>query len=179
MSLELSFSNWRAYMQLTRLDKPIGIYLLLWPTIWALVIAADGLPSLGITLIFIAGVVLMRSAGCVINDYADRKVDGSVKRTNARPLVSGTVTEREALQLFALADHCLVGCGAISGGLLSVYEAIYAHAASGIGGCIWLGDPHGVCRHSGLSAAGRLVAIYCKSYLDHCVRHVLRHGRPR
>ena len=102
MSLELSFSNWRAYMQLTRLDKPIGIYLLLWPTIWALVIAADGLPSLGITLIFIAGVVLMRSAGCVINDYADRKVDGSVKRTNARPLVSGTVTEREALQLFAL-----------------------------------------------------------------------------
>ena len=109
MSLELSFSNWRAYMQLTRLDKPIGIYLLLWPTIWALVIAADGLPSLGITLIFIAGVVLMRSAGCVINDYADRKVDGSVKRTNARPLVAGTVTEREALQLFAL----LVGLSSI------------------------------------------------------------------
>lgn len=102
MSLELSFSNWRAYMQLTRMDKPIGIYLLLWPTIWALVIAAGGLPDLGISLIFIAGVVLMRSAGCIINDYADRKVDGSVKRTNQRPLVAGTVTEKEALQLFAL-----------------------------------------------------------------------------
>ena len=102
MSLELSFSNWRAYMQLTRMDKPIGIYLLLWPTIWALVIAAGGLPDLGLSLIFIAGVVLMRSAGCIINDYADRKVDGSVKRTNQRPLVAGTVTEKEALQLFAL-----------------------------------------------------------------------------
>ena len=102
MSLELSFSNWRAYMQLTRMDKPIGIYLLLWPTIWALVIAAGGLPDLGISLIFITGVVLMRSAGCIINDYADRKVDGSVKRTNQRPLVAGTVTEKEALQLFAL-----------------------------------------------------------------------------
>ena len=102
MSIELSFSNWRAYMQLTRVDKPIGIYLLLWPTIWALVIAADGLPDLGVTLIFIAGVVLMRSAGCIINDYADRKVDGSVKRTKERPLVSGIVTDREALQLFAL-----------------------------------------------------------------------------
>ncbi len=102
MSLELSFSNWRAYMQLTRMDKPIGIYLLLWPTIWALVIAAGGLPDLRLSLIFIAGVVLMRSAGCIINDYADRKVDGSVKRTNQRPLVAGTVTEKEALQLFAL-----------------------------------------------------------------------------
>ena len=102
MSLELSFSNWRAYMQLTRMDKPLGIYLLLWPTIWALVIAAGGLPDLGLSLIFIAGVILMRSAGCIINDYADRKVDGSVKRTNQRPLVAGTVTEKEALQLFAL-----------------------------------------------------------------------------
>ena len=89
-------------MQLTRMDKPIGIYLLLWPTIWALVIAAGGLPDLGLSLIFIAGVILMRSAGCIINDYADRKVDGSVKRTNQRPLVAGTVTEKEALQLFAL-----------------------------------------------------------------------------
>lgn len=89
-------------MQLTRMDKPIGIYLLLWPTIWALVIAAGGLPDLRLSLIFIAGVVLMRSAGCIINDYADRKVDGSVKRTNQRPLVAGTVTEKEALQLFAL-----------------------------------------------------------------------------
>ncbi|MBU2979854.1 4-hydroxybenzoate octaprenyltransferase [Alteromonas sp. C1M14] len=102
MAIALSASNWRAYVQLTRLDKPIGIYLLLWPTVWALIIAADGVPDIGITAIFIAGVVLMRSAGCIINDYADRKVDGSVKRTASRPLVSGAVTEKEALQLFAL-----------------------------------------------------------------------------
>ena len=102
MTLALSFSNWPAYVRLMRLDKPIGIYLLLWPTIWALVMAADGIPPFGIAFIFIAGVVLMRSAGCIINDYADRKVDGSVKRTAQRPLVSGEVTEKEALQLFAL-----------------------------------------------------------------------------
>ncbi|MEG3765325.1 4-hydroxybenzoate octaprenyltransferase [Alteromonas sp. 14N.309.X.WAT.G.H12] len=102
MAIALSLSNWRSYVQLTRLDKPIGIYLLLWPTVWALVIAADGLPNMGLLAIFIAGVVLMRSAGCIINDYADRKVDGSVKRTASRPLVSGAVSEKEALQLFGL-----------------------------------------------------------------------------
>lgn len=87
--------------RLMRLDKPVGIYLLLWPTLWALIIAAKGVPPFDITLIFIAGVVVMRSAGCVINDYADRKVDGAVKRTAQRPLVSGAVSEREALMLFA------------------------------------------------------------------------------
>lgn len=100
MQNHLSFSNFAAYIQLARLDKPIGIYLLLWPTMWALIIAAEGVPSLKVTAIFIAGVVLMRSAGCVINDYADRKVDGAVERTKQRPLVSGKVSEREALQLF-------------------------------------------------------------------------------
>ncbi|MBD3587615.1 4-hydroxybenzoate octaprenyltransferase [Salinimonas sp. HHU 13199] len=102
MHSRLTFSNLGAYIKLTRLDKPIGIYLLLWPTLWALIIAAEGVPSLKITAIFIAGVVLMRSAGCVINDYADRKVDGAVERTKARPLVSGQASEKEALQLFAL-----------------------------------------------------------------------------
>tara|TARA_Y200000002_G_scaffold374007_1_gene374058 strand:- start:1273 stop:2097 length:825 start_codon:yes stop_codon:yes gene_type:complete len=85
-----------------RLDKPVGIYLLLWPTLWALLMAAQGLPSLGITLIFVAGVIVMRSAGCVINDYADRKVDGSVKRTAQRPLATGEVTSKQALQLFGV-----------------------------------------------------------------------------
>jgi len=85
-----------------RLDKPVGIYLLLWPTLWALIMASQGIPSLDIALIFIAGVVVMRSAGCVINDYADRKVDGSVKRTAQRPLASGALTSTQALQLFAL-----------------------------------------------------------------------------
>ena len=93
--------NWNAYARLMRLDKPVGIYLLLWPTLWALLMAAQGLPPLGITLIFVAGVVVMRSAGCVINDYADRKVDGSVKRTAQRPLATGEVSAKQALQLFA------------------------------------------------------------------------------
>jgi 4-hydroxybenzoate polyprenyltransferase len=83
-----------------RLDKPVGIYLLLWPTLWALLMAAKGLPPLGITLIFVAGVVVMRSAGCVINDYADRKVDGRVKRTTQRPLATGEIKPKQALQLF-------------------------------------------------------------------------------
>lgn len=90
-----------AYWRLMRADKPIGTYLLLWPTWWALLIAAEGLPSLHIALVFSLGVFVMRSAGCVINDFADRKVDGAVKRTAMRPLVAGEVTVREALQLFA------------------------------------------------------------------------------
>ena len=92
--------NLNAYVRLMRLDKPVGIYLLLWPTLWALLIASQGLPAWDITLIFVAGVVVMRSAGCVINDYADRKVDGSVKRTAQRPLATGEVTAKQALQLF-------------------------------------------------------------------------------
>ncbi|MEB0041748.1 MULTISPECIES: 4-hydroxybenzoate octaprenyltransferase [unclassified Pseudomonas] len=90
------------FVQLTRIDKPIGIYLLLWPTLWALWISAKGLPSIGNLLIFVVGVFLMRAAGCVINDFADRKVDGHVKRTEQRPLVSGKVSTREALVLFAV-----------------------------------------------------------------------------
>jgi 4-hydroxybenzoate polyprenyltransferase len=85
-----------------RADKPIGIYLLLWPCIWALWLASEGLPDLHILLVFITGVIVMRSAGCVINDYADRKVDGLVERTDARPLVTGEVSEKEALGLFVL-----------------------------------------------------------------------------
>ena len=90
------------FVQLTRIDKPIGIYLLLWPTLWAVWIAGKGSPSLSTLLIFVVGVFLMRAAGCVINDFADRKVDGHVKRTEQRPLVSGRVTAKEALALFAV-----------------------------------------------------------------------------
>ena len=95
-------SSARPYIELMRLDKPIGIYLLLWPTLWALWVAAEGVPDFSNLMIFVIGVVLMRSAGCVINDYADRKVDGHVKRTDARPLVTGSVTSRQALTLFAV-----------------------------------------------------------------------------
>ncbi|QRY80357.1 4-hydroxybenzoate octaprenyltransferase [Pseudomonas sp. PDNC002] len=84
------------FIQLTRMDKPIGIYLLLWPTLWALWMASGGVPSVKNLVIFVLGTVLMRMAGCVINDFADRKLDGHVERTKARPLATGRVTVREA-----------------------------------------------------------------------------------
>jgi 4-hydroxybenzoate polyprenyltransferase len=90
------------FVQLARVDKPIGIYLLLWPTLWAVWIAGAGKPSMANIAIFVLGVVLMRGAGCVINDVADRKVDGHVKRTEQRPLVSGRISTREALVFFAV-----------------------------------------------------------------------------
>ncbi len=90
------------YALLMRLDKPIGVFLLLWPTCWALWIAGEGSPDTGVTLVFVLGVVLMRSAGCVINDYADRDFDPHVKRTEQRPIVAGKVTPKEALILFAV-----------------------------------------------------------------------------
>ncbi len=96
----MSKLNWSGYAKLMRMDKPIGTYLLLWPTLWALFIAAQGMPSWDLLLVFSAGVFVMRSAGCVINDYADRHVDGDVARTAARPLATGQVTEKEALFLF-------------------------------------------------------------------------------
>ncbi|WP_428773635.1 4-hydroxybenzoate octaprenyltransferase [Vibrio sp.] len=101
----------RAYWQLMRMDRPIGSLLLLWPTLWALLLAAEGIPELDVLLVFVAGVVLMRSAGCVINDFADRNVDGHVKRTQQRPIPAGLVSAREAVSLFvvlALASFLLV-----------------------------------------------------------------------
>ena len=90
------------YALLVRLNKPIGIFLLLWPTLWALWIAADGAPDLPLLLIFLGGVVLMRSAGCIINDLADRDFDAQVSRTRERPLATGKVTPREALAVAAV-----------------------------------------------------------------------------
>ncbi|WP_038247164.1 4-hydroxybenzoate octaprenyltransferase [Ghiorsea bivora] len=94
--------SWKAnpYIRLMRLDKPIGTFLLLWPTLWALWLATNGQPDPFILLVFVAGVFLMRAAGCVINDFADRKVDGKVKRTAHRPLATGEVTSKQALTLF-------------------------------------------------------------------------------
>ncbi|NMZ60968.1 4-hydroxybenzoate octaprenyltransferase [Pseudomonas nitroreducens] len=84
------------FIQLTRMDKPIGIYLLLWPTLWALWMASGGVPSVKNLVIFVLGTVLMRMAGCVINDFADRKLDGHVERTQLRPLATGRISVREA-----------------------------------------------------------------------------------
>ncbi|HQS99132.1 MAG: 4-hydroxybenzoate polyprenyltransferase [Hydrogenophilales bacterium 16-64-46] len=101
----------RLYLALTRLDKPIGILLLLWPTLWGLWLAGNGEPDWRIVAVFVAGVILMRSAGCAINDYADRDIDAHVARTRDRPLARGLVPPREALLLaggLALAAFVLI-----------------------------------------------------------------------
>lgn len=89
-----------AFKQLMRLDRPIGILLLLWPTLGALWLASEGFPQLDLLLIFALGTVVMRSAGCCINDFADAKIDGHVARTTQRPLATGELSRREALQAF-------------------------------------------------------------------------------
>lgn len=92
----------RPYIELTRLHKPIGIFLLMWPTCWALWLAAGGMPPLSILLIFLSGVVLMRSAGCIINDVFDRHIDRHVERTRSRPLARGVIKVRHAVMLAAV-----------------------------------------------------------------------------
>ena len=91
-----------AYIRLMRLDKPIGSLLLLWPTYWALFLSADGWPDLDILVIFTLGVFIMRTAGCVINDFADRKIDKHIVRTQGRPLATGEISSNSALVLFGL-----------------------------------------------------------------------------
>lgn len=111
MNLQILTKKLDAYERLMRLDKPIGILLLLWPTLWALWIASRGKPDWIVLLIFITGTVLMRSAGCVMNDIADRKYDGLVERTKNRPLATGEVSLKEAYGLaifLALLAFCLV-----------------------------------------------------------------------
>ncbi|MDH3630894.1 MAG: 4-hydroxybenzoate octaprenyltransferase [Gammaproteobacteria bacterium] len=90
------------YSQLIRFEKPIGFYLLLWPTLWALAVAGEGSPDGWILFVFVIGSFLMRSAGCAINDYADRDIDQHVERTRERPLTSGKITPAEALAVFAV-----------------------------------------------------------------------------
>ncbi|QKQ24664.1 4-hydroxybenzoate octaprenyltransferase [Candidatus Ruthia endofausta] len=102
MSSQSKTTSFRAYLHLMRLDKPIGIYLLLWPTLWALFLAAEGVPDLKLLLIFVLGVTLMRSAGCVINDYADRHIDKLIERTKHRPITSGEINHKSAFKLFVL-----------------------------------------------------------------------------
>lgn len=107
--------GWRTrfgnYWRLIRADRPIGIYLLLWPALWALWFAARGVPPIWTLLVFVLGTALMRSAGCAINDYADRDLDGQVERTAQRPLATGLITPREAVGVFivlSLAAFALV-----------------------------------------------------------------------
>ncbi len=102
MAGSMTQSKWWAYCRLVRIDRPIGSLLLLWPTFWALWIAGKGIPNMHILLVFTAGVFLMRAAGCVINDFADRKFDGYVERTKTRPLPSGAISEKESKILFVI-----------------------------------------------------------------------------
>lgn len=99
----------RNYGKLMRIDKPIGIWLLLWPTLWALWLAGDGSPDQGLFVVFMLGVVVMRSAGCVLNDYVDRKIDPYVERTRSRPIASGAVAPLEALILFTALSLIAIG----------------------------------------------------------------------
>ena len=99
----------RNYGKLMRVDKPIGIWLLLWPTLWALWLAGEGHPDQGFFVIFVVGVFIMRSAGCVFNDYVDRKIDPYVERTRTRPIASGAVAPNEALVLFVALSLIAIG----------------------------------------------------------------------
>ncbi len=110
-------TQWSDYWRLMRLDKPIGWLLLLWPTLWTLWIAGNGRPDPFVVCVFIIGVILMRSAGCVINDFADRKLDPHVRRTQSRPIAAGRIQPQAALRLF-------VGLGLIAFGLVLTMNAL-------------------------------------------------------
>ncbi|HEX5361615.1 MAG TPA: 4-hydroxybenzoate octaprenyltransferase [Fluviicoccus sp.] len=113
------------YAEVMRLHRPIGIWLLLWPTLWAVWIAGNGQPAWNIVLIFTLGVVLMRSAGCVINDWADRDFDGQVSRTKGRPIADGRLPSREALYLFFF----LIACSAALLPFLNLATFIWSFGA--------------------------------------------------
>ena len=147
------------YAKLVRLDKPIGILLLLWPTLWALFIAADGIPNIKVLIVFILGVVLMRSAGCAINDYADRNIDPFIARTKQRPVASGLIQPKEALMVsavlafiafilvfifFKYSHHLLCDWRGTIGCHLPFYETFSFFAASAFRHRLCLFNPHGL-----------------------------------
>ncbi len=148
------------WLRLMRLDRPIGTFLLLWPTLWALWFASDGNPKFSNLLIFTLGVVVMRAAGCVINDYADRHVDGSVERTKNRPIPAGEINARAALGLFfglmAMAlvlvlltnqlTIILAFGGAAVAALYPIFKAVHSSSSAWLGYCLGLVDTYGICR---------------------------------
>ncbi len=116
----------KQYSLLARLDRPIGILILLWPALWALWVASDGKPDALILTVFCLGVVLMRSAGCIINDYADRDFDPHVERTKLRPIAAGKVQPKEAIVVFVLL--CLCAFGLVL--LLNIYTILLSFVAA-------------------------------------------------
>jgi len=154
----LKLANLKHYAELIRLNRPIGTYLLLWPTLWGLWFSAQGIPDLKILIIFILGVVLMRSAGCAINDYADRDIDLLVARTKDRPLTSGKISSKEALSVFGRFSldffllgftaqhqhHFIINCCGNSCDKLPLYEALSSLSSSAFRRSIRLGNPYGI-----------------------------------
>ena len=116
----------RNYGKLMRIDKPIGIWLLLWPTLWGLWLAGEGTPDQGLFVIFILGVVVMRSAGCVLNDFVDRKIDPYIERTRTRPIASGAVTPLEALTLFAALSFIAIGLASMLNSMAQLLAIVAA-----------------------------------------------------
>lgn len=110
--------KWDVYSRLTRLDRPIGTLLLLWPCLMALLLAAGGMPDIKVLAIFMCGVVIMRACGCIINDYADRDLDSHVERTKSRPLASGEISSKEALLLFIILGLAAFGLVLLLNGLV-------------------------------------------------------------
>ena len=121
-------SQLRNYGKLMRVDKPIGMWLLLWPTLWALWLAGEGIPDQGLFVIFVLGVFVMRSAGCVLNDFVDRKIDPYVERTRTRPLATGAVAPFEALTLFAALGLIAIGLAS----MLNSQAQLLAVVAAGL-----------------------------------------------
>lgn len=125
-----SLAKWHAYYRLTRLDKPVGIWLLLWPTLWGLLIAGKGFPQPWVVCVFVLGTILMRSAGCALNDIADRHWDGAVTRTKLRPLATGEVSVREAygvalgLSVLAFALVCTLGWQVVFWSIPALFLAV-------------------------------------------------------
>jgi 4-hydroxybenzoate polyprenyltransferase len=130
MNQNFLFERVQQYWLLCRFDKPIGILILLWPALWALWIASKGKPDLLVLTVICLGVVLMRAAGCVINDYADRNFDPHVERTKQRPIAAGKVTPKEALILFVVL--CLVAFGLVL--LLNLYTILLSFIAAFLAG---------------------------------------------
>ncbi|MGP1716943.1 MAG: 4-hydroxybenzoate octaprenyltransferase [Methylophilus sp.] len=126
----LSLAKWNAYYRLTRLDKPIGIWLLMWPTLWGLLVAGLGKPDLRVAAVFVLGTLLMRSAGCALNDIADRHWDGAVARTRLRPLATGEISVKEAylialgLALIAFVLVCTLGWRVVAWSVPALFLAI-------------------------------------------------------
>ena len=182
----------RDYALLMRMDKPIGSALLLWPTLWALWLAADGPPTPWVGFVFVAGVFLMRSAGCVINDLADRDIDPHVDRTRDRPRRWAGDRARGSLAVRCTdpggvcvgfdhehADRRTVVRGHCSGDDLPVDEKIYPPSSGLSGCCVWMGNPHGFCRGDWHGNANGMVSAGDQYSLGHRLRHDVCDVGPR